>query len=206
MKHYAHNPRKITKKELTQLKTDLAELGDLGGFVHDLETDEIISGNQRSEVIPGILSGKLKPTLTHSYEPPNAQGTVSVGFIEWQGEQFKYRAVRWDEKTRQRANIRANKAGGFWDFDELANAFDSENLIEWGFDFDTLKDWQGGVTNLANLLGSDNIEIPDAQPQKEPQIKADHFIEIYCSEKDLTDFIETLNEWSIRATVTLNIS
>ena len=162
MKHYAHNPRKITKKELTQLKTDLAELGDLGGFVEDLETDEIISGNQRSEVIPGILSGKLKPTLTHSYEPPNAQGTVSVGFIEWQGEQFKYRAVRWDEKTRQRANIRANKAGGSWDFDELANAFDSENLIEWGFDFDTLKDWQGGVTNLANLLGSE--EVPDFQP------------------------------------------
>jgi len=166
MKHYQNNPRQISKKELAQLKIDLAELGDLGGFVHNLETDEFVGGNQRSEAIPDIIAGKLKPVIMHTYEPPNKQGTVSVGFFEWQGEQFKYRAVRWDAKTARRANIRANKAGGTWDWDVLANAWDTPELIEWGMDFDTLTDWQRGVSALGNLLGSEEEPEPgDAEPQ-----------------------------------------
>jgi len=76
MKHFAKNPRQITEKEMAQLKKDLKELGDLGGFVHDIGTDEIISGNMRSEAIPGILSGELKPVIIKAYDKPNKQGTV----------------------------------------------------------------------------------------------------------------------------------
>lgn len=157
MKHYTNNPRKISKRELQQLRKDLEELGDLGGFVHDLNTDEIIGGNQRSEAIPGILSGKLKPVITQTYDPPNQQGTVAVGFIEWQGEQFKYRQVRWDEATARRANIRANKAGGEWDWDTLAG-WDAGELMQWGFDEATLKDWGGNVAGLGALLASEEAE------------------------------------------------
>jgi hypothetical protein len=39
----------------------------------------------------------------------------------------------WDDKTRAEANIRANKAGGSFDFDTLANEFELEDLLEWGF-------------------------------------------------------------------------
>lgn len=161
MKHYQNNPRKISKKELRQLRADLEELGDLGGFVHNLETDEFVGGNQRSEAIPGVISGKLQPIVTQRYDPPNAQGTVAVGFIEWQGEQFKYRAVRWDDATARRANIRANKAGGDWDWDALS-AWDASELTAWGFDSDTLKDWGSNVAGLGALLGSE--EVPDFQP------------------------------------------
>src|SRR3990167_4405526 len=162
MKHYEHNPRQISKKELSQLKKDLEELGDLGGVVHDLTTDEIIGGNQRSEAIEEIISGKLKPTITKEYKPKNKQGTVKVGFFEWKGEQFKYRAVKWDAKTRQRANIRANKAGGDWNLDSLANDFEASDLTEWGFDADTLKDWKRNVGALGNLIESEKPEVVDA--------------------------------------------
>ena len=51
------------------------------------------------------------------------------------------------------ANIKANKLGGEWDFDKLANEFELDELLEWGFtpfelgmdaeevDYDEL--WQG---------------------------------------------------------------
>ena len=45
MKEYHKNPRKITPKQLEQLKANIQELGDLSGIVHDLNTDEIITGN-----------------------------------------------------------------------------------------------------------------------------------------------------------------
>ena len=50
MKLYHKNPRTISKKQYSQLEEWLRELGDLSGIVHDLNTDEIIGGNQRSRV------------------------------------------------------------------------------------------------------------------------------------------------------------
>jgi hypothetical protein len=138
MKHFASNPRQITDKQFERLQKDLAELGDLGGYVHDLDTDEIIGGNQRAEAM-GLLNGTIQPVIEKKYEKPNKQGTVMVGYFEWKGEQYKYRAVRgWDDKKRQRANIVANKAGGSWDMDALANGFDMADLLDWGFEEDEL--------------------------------------------------------------------
>jgi hypothetical protein len=46
----SQEPRQITTKQMTMLAHDLAELGDLSGIVHDLNTDELIGGNQRSKI------------------------------------------------------------------------------------------------------------------------------------------------------------
>jgi hypothetical protein len=154
-KHFTHNPRKISAREKAQLAVDLAELGDLGGFVHCLNSDEIVSGNQRAEAIRGILEGTLLPVITQTYDPPNAQGTVAVGYVEWRGEQFKYRQVRWDADTRRRANIRANAAGGVWDFDVIANAWDTAELQGWGLDAEALAVWNENAAELATMLGVD---------------------------------------------------
>jgi 16S rRNA G966 N2-methylase RsmD len=55
----------------------------------------------------------------------------------------------WDDKTRAEANIRANKAGGSFDFDTLANEFELEDLLEWGFDKKELDLdlWEGEPTD-----------------------------------------------------------
>ena len=47
MKQYHKNPRKITDAQKKALERDLKELGDLSGIVHDVNSDEIIGGNQR---------------------------------------------------------------------------------------------------------------------------------------------------------------
>lgn len=130
MKHYHKNPRQIKTKQFNQLRDALSELGDLSGIVHDLNSDEIIGGNMRSDVF-NINHCEIE--LTHQGETPDEQGTVAHGFVVWKGKRYAYRQVRWTPKQCERANIVANKAGGNWDFDILANAFDMDDLLTWGF-------------------------------------------------------------------------
>lgn len=129
MKQYGKNPRKITKKQLEQLKANIEELGDLSGIVHDLNSDEIISGNQRSKVID---INKCDIQITEKYDKPNQQGTVAWGYVIFEGQKLNYRQVRWDERQREKANITANALGGDWDYDILEDKFDSIDLVDWG--------------------------------------------------------------------------
>ena len=68
MQQYSKNPRKITDAQLEQLKSNIKELGDLSGIVHDLNTDEIISGNQRSKV---ININECEIEIVKKYDEPN---------------------------------------------------------------------------------------------------------------------------------------
>jgi len=149
MKSYSKNPRQITNKQLSDLEVWLSELGDLSGIVHDLNTDEIISGNMRSKVFD-IDSCEIE--LTEKYDQPDGQGTIARGYIIWQGKKYAYRQVKWTAEQCEKANIVANKAGGSFDFDKLANDFNIENLFEWGFTefdlgldstIDYEKEWEG---------------------------------------------------------------
>jgi len=133
MKHYHKNPRQITGKQFEQLRVSLAELGDLSGIVHNIPTDEIIGGNQRVRVFD-LATRENDIVVTQEYDAPTKAGTVALGYIEWNGERYSYRAVVWDAKTCEQANIQANKLGGTWDFDILANEFDDGDLLEWGFE------------------------------------------------------------------------
>lgn len=78
-------------------------------------------------------------------------------------------------------------------------------------------DFLGGGLDLSELWTPDELSVmlegaadsflvPDPSPQKEPELKSERFIEIYCSEKDLQDFQGILDEWSNRQSVTVNIS
>ena len=147
MKYYSKNPRTINKRQFTDLEKWLRELGDLSGIVHDLNSDEIISGNQRGRVFD-INSCKI--VLTEELDEPDAQGTVAMGYVVWDGQRYGYRAVRWTPRQAEQANIVANKAGGEWDWDILANQFDVPDLLDWGF-----TDFEFGI-------GKDDIDWSDA--------------------------------------------
>ena len=128
MKQFAKNPRKITDKQLAKLEANIRELGDLSGIVHDLNTDEIISGNQRSRVID---INACEIVITEQYDEPDAQGTVAWGYVLFEGQKLNYRQVRWDEERRDKANITANSLGGDWDWDVLMAEWDISKLEEW---------------------------------------------------------------------------
>ncbi len=132
MKTYHKNPRIITKQQYTDLEAWLDELGDLSGIVHDLNSDEIPAGNQRSRVF-GIIKDEGSIVITETLDEPTRQGTVARGYIEWHGEKYNYRQVKWTPKQCEKANIIANKAGGEFEWETLANEFAFDDLLEWGF-------------------------------------------------------------------------
>ena len=130
-KEYHKNPRQITGKQFERLADTLEILGDLSGIVHDLNSDEIIGGNQRSRVFD---INKCEIVLTEEHSEPDRQGTVALGYVIWQGAKYGYRQVRWTPEQCEMANVVANKAGGAWDFDILANEFEMDDLLAWGFE------------------------------------------------------------------------
>lgn len=149
MKEYAKNPRKITADQLEQLKANIEELGDLSGIVHDLNSDEIISGNQRSKIID-INNCEIE--IVKKYKKPTKQGTVALGYVFWEGQKLNYRQVRWTEKQCEKACITANKLGGEFDYEILEEQFNTEDLTNWGFSekefgsFDVLGDLEENET------------------------------------------------------------
>ena len=130
MQQYSKNPRKITDAQLEQLKSNIKELGDLSGIVHDLNTDEIISGNQRSKV---ININECEIEIVKKYDEPNEQGTIAFGFVIFENQRLNYRQVRWNEKQREKACITANALGGEWDY-KILDIFDNHDLVDWGLD------------------------------------------------------------------------
>lgn len=130
MEFYHKNPRQITPIQLENLEKWLEELGDLSGIVHDLNSGEIIGGNQRGRV---FNINECEIVLEEEFKKPDSQGTVAWGYVVWKKHKYAYRQVRWSEDQCEKANIIANKSGGDWDFKILKNRFRFDDLIEWGF-------------------------------------------------------------------------
>lgn len=132
LKNYSNNPRILSEKQHELLKRDLLELGDLSGIIHDLNSGEIVGGNQRVNIFKEFPDPKI--TISERFDSPTGTGTVAHGYVELNGEKYSYREVRWTTEQCQKANIVANKAGATWDFDVLAKAFEKANLLDWGFE------------------------------------------------------------------------
>lgn len=127
MKAYHKNPRKISDSTLQALKYNIIELGDLSGITHDLNTGEILTGNQRSKI---ISIDECEIIYVEKYDEPNAQGTVAIGYVKWEEQYLNYREVRWNDEQREKANITANALGGDFDHKLLAE-FNIGDLRNW---------------------------------------------------------------------------
>lgn len=125
------NPRNISEKQYNQLKTWMKKYGDLSGIVHNQTTGNIVSGNQRGSILD-ITTAKI--TITEKLTKPAKDGTLSTGYVVYEGNKFAYRLVRWTNKKEREALVIANHAGGEFDFDILGDSFADLPLGDWGFD------------------------------------------------------------------------
>lgn len=155
LKNYSKNPRRITKAAFKNLSDSMLRLGDLSGIVHDLNSDQLIGGNQRGSV---IKINECEIQLVEQYAEPDEQGTVAWGFVIWNGKKYNYRAVRWTEEQCEEANIQANKAGGTWNFDVLKTEFNIEKLQEWGFE---QKEFGAGLPGAEDLQPGTDPGVPE---------------------------------------------
>lgn len=124
------NPRKISEARLAVLKRALSEFGDLSGFVYNRNTKRLISGHQRQKILPP----DSEIVIERKFKKPTKTGTLAEGYIESGGERFSYREVSFDEIKEKQATIAANRGGGDWDDEILAEMF--QDLSDFGADLD----------------------------------------------------------------------
>ena len=105
--HAEYNPRQLTEDQHQQLKDSLTRFGFVDPIIinkHSERLDIIVGGHQRGKVCAGMGNSEV-PTVEVDLTPDR----------------------------EKELNIRLNKNSGEWDYDMLANHFDTEELMEWGF-------------------------------------------------------------------------
>lgn len=112
---HAKNPRTLSKEEAVQLKKSISKFGliDLPVVTKD---NRVIGGHQRLSILKELLVNHVKCWVPD-------EDILS-------------------EQDIDELNIRLNKNQGEWDWDVLANEWDVNDLIDWGFkdeDFDEAK-------------------------------------------------------------------
>jgi len=132
------NPRKISDKKLEALKESVIKFGDLGCFVWNKRTKQLVSGHQRCKTIPADATIKIE----NKFEKPTSSYTVAEGYVLIGDEKFKYREVDAPEDWEVEAMIAANKHSGDWDSELLKNIFVDFPQLNWkkaGFELPELK-------------------------------------------------------------------
>ena len=107
---YVANPRQITDKQAKDLKASLDKFGIADPIV--INTDNtIIGGHQRKKILESLMG--VDPDFEIDVRVPDRELTI--------------------DEARE-LNVRLNKNMGQWDFDVLANNFELDDLLEWGFE------------------------------------------------------------------------
>lgn len=189
LKEYHKNPRKITGKQYELLQASLKEFGDLSGVVVNVKTGEIIGGNQRTRI---LKTEGAKIEIIKKFDKPSSTGTVAYGYIILGDEKYNYREVSWDKKKEEIANIRANKVGGVFDFDILANQFDIEVLEEAGFEeYELANSSVGNLTKLETVNKGDENSEWIGMPVFDNTNNDYKIIFHFESEAEMADFVDT---------------
>jgi len=108
LKPWERNPRQITKDQAKRLVESFDEFGQVETIAIG-PNNEVYNGHQRLNV--------LKDKYGEDYE-------VEV----------RVSSRELTEKQREKLTVYLHKgAAGVWDFDTLANEFELDDLVEWGF-------------------------------------------------------------------------
>lgn len=139
LKEYEHNPRRIGKKEFEKLVSSIKQDGYHQRIIvnHD---NIIIGGHQRKKA---LLEAGLKESDTVEVLVPDRKLT---------------------QEELDRINIRDNLSFGEYDFEILANRFDTETLIDFGMSGDLLVGF-GDDNLLADLEDNTESEELAAEPK-----------------------------------------
>jgi len=137
LKDYSKNPRKLTAEQASHLKSSLEKFGVIDKpFIN--QDNVLIGGHQRVKILK-----KLGHKEIEVYVPDRSL----------------------DGKEVEELNIRHNKNTGEWDWDILANEFEMDDLISWGFDAEDL------IGDIAQLDEEEESDSECLEPTKNPKTK-----------------------------------
>lgn len=106
-----YNPRESTEKQESQLKQSLKKFGVVEPIIYNKQTGYIVGGHFRVRELQ------------------------KLGYTE-----IECVIVDLSEEDEKELNIRLNANTGQWDWDELANDWNPEELNQWGLDVPLMLD------------------------------------------------------------------
>ena len=161
-----YNPRQLSDDQYKHLKDSISRFGLVAPIIINKNKDRkgiIIGGHQRVKVA-------------------KTMGIKEVPCVEID--------LTYDKEKE--LNVRLNKNVGSWDFDILANTFDVDELIEFGFD-------------EKELVGLGEIIIPDEKESEEPDINLNVMVTLEMTKEKYFDVKDKINELE-QDGITINIS
>lgn len=168
LKPYDKNPRKLSKDQLEKLKRSIQE----DGFHQRLlvtQDGRVIGGHQRIKALKELGYKEVECLV------PSRELT---------------------DEEYDRLNIRDNLQAGEWDFDALANFFDADKLLDWGFPENLLPAQEGVVNEPAG----DEDEAPEA-PAIPQTVRGDVYEigphRLMCGDSTLIDDVDKLRNGAL---------
>ena len=157
-----YNPRQLSESEFEDIKSSLTEFGFVDPVIvntHKSRANVIVGGHQRVKVWQA-MGNKEVPTVT-----------VSLPLAK-----------------EKELNVRLNKASGSWDWDVLANEFDLDELLDWGFSESDF--------NLGSEFDDIEVDETDASLELPDGLEAAgvKMVQIFLDEKTHPIFMEKVND------------
>ena len=160
-----YNPRQLTDEQYQQLKDSITRFGLVDPIIVNQHQDRkniIVGGHQRTRVAKKLGIEEVPCVF------------VNLSY----------------EKERE-LNVRLNKNTGGWDYDILADMFDLDELIDWGFKEEELVGFDAEIEIEGNI---DDDEIPE---EVEPVCKLGDIWELgshrlLCGDSTIKENIELL--------------
>jgi DNA modification methylase len=160
---YEKNPRRITKDAFEKLKKSIQEDGYHGRILATKDF-KVIGGHQRIKALKELGFSEVEVLI------PSRELT---------------------EEEYRRILIRDNLQAGEWDFEELANSFDAQELLDWGFPENLLPSQEGVINEPAG----DDDEAPEA-PAIPKTVRGDVYTignhRLMCGDSTLIDDVDKL--------------
>lgn len=158
------NPRQISREDFESLKRSLIKFGDLSSIIFNRHTKQLAGGHMRQKAFEA-MTGEKKIIITQTFDAPNQQGTVALGYVDFQNEHYNYREVDWAPEFEAAANIAANRIGGSFDLDLLAQVNYEISQLENGKDLlDATGQSEDEYKKLIDMVaGEPNIELPEGE-------------------------------------------
>ena len=169
LKPWECNPRQITKRAAQRLLDSWRDYGQVQMIVVGPD-NEVYDGHQR-------LSA-LKVVYGDNYEVEVRRAS---------------RALTDEERQRLTILLHAG-ATGHWDWDALAG-WEAQQLVEWGLDEDTLKQWRLDTAGLSSLLESEQSNPEYSAPNADSVKSAYRTIKVcFETEEAVQSFAELVGQ------------
>lgn len=162
LKDHSKNPRKLSSKQYVHLKTSINKFGLIDKPVVT-EEGLIIGGHQRKNILKKLGIDEIECYV------PNRSLT---------------------EKEIDELNIRLNRNTGEWDLDILANQWNEQDLINWGFEKTEIPQ------ALSDLSPTEESELIEPKDEKEAIIQLGDIIELnnhrlVCGDSTLPEYVDS---------------